>query len=550
MSPTSTGLIRKLLRWLSPRLARTSPRRPHLPPSPRRACGTFVPSTGCGASPFWPSCSITSPRRRARRLPRCRPVLRAEWLPDHELAGERMGRHGSARAPVLLVATRATSSSRVFLVLAAVGVYAVVYLDQVDAHHVAVDGVSSLFYVANWHFIDSGQTYIQQFLAQAPSPLRHMWSLAIEEQFYLVWPILVLGVSKVVGRRTAPASRQRRRFQHALLAVCVVLGVASLLRMISLFQSGSGPTASTTALTPARSSCSSARHSPRSARAYLRCRRSLRGAVVFAGCCSAVVLIVAMTIDHHRFVVALHRRVRAPRRDHGRGPPWRRAAGCEPDSRGCSRRVHSSVSDSSRTACTSGTGRSRCGSRLTTPVSTASRSSPFGPRSRSRLRWPATSSSRCRSVVVTCRASAPPSQPRRRADRVRRRARGVARGPRARVPLGRETRRWSACAAVGSAVVTAGYEGAPRCDGGPAPVPIKPNRQLTVQLSGTRLPVRSRTASGRSSEAREREARRREPGRFPPVRRDPFHHRANEQPGDPSPGGDPVLVRRVRPAVW
>ena len=44
-------------------------------------------------------------------------------------------------------------------------------------------------YVANWRFIFSGQSYFDQFTQ--PSPLRHMWSLAIEEQFYLVWPLIV-----------------------------------------------------------------------------------------------------------------------------------------------------------------------------------------------------------------------------------------------------------------------------------------------------------------------------------------------------------------------
>ena len=62
----------------------------------------------------------------------------------------------------------------------------------------------------------------------------------IEEQFYLLWPLVVFAVSKVVGRRVASARVQRRRFQTALVAVCIVLGIASLFRMVGLFQSGSG----------------------------------------------------------------------------------------------------------------------------------------------------------------------------------------------------------------------------------------------------------------------------------------------------------------------
>jgi peptidoglycan/LPS O-acetylase OafA/YrhL len=49
------------------------------------------------------------------------------------------------------------------------------------------DGLATLFYVANWHLI-GGQSYFAQFAS--PSPLRHTWSLAIEEQFYIVWPLV------------------------------------------------------------------------------------------------------------------------------------------------------------------------------------------------------------------------------------------------------------------------------------------------------------------------------------------------------------------------
>ena len=51
-------------------------------------------------------------------------------------------------------------------------------------------GLAAITYVANWFFMLTGQSYFDQMAG--PSPLEHTWSLAIEEQFYLVWPLLLL----------------------------------------------------------------------------------------------------------------------------------------------------------------------------------------------------------------------------------------------------------------------------------------------------------------------------------------------------------------------
>jgi peptidoglycan/LPS O-acetylase OafA/YrhL len=61
------------------------------------------------------------------------------------------------------------------------------------------DAISSLAYVANWHFIFAHQSYFDQF--QRPSLFRHLWSLSVEEQFYLFWPIVFAAGMAWLGRK-------------------------------------------------------------------------------------------------------------------------------------------------------------------------------------------------------------------------------------------------------------------------------------------------------------------------------------------------------------
>lgn len=59
----------------------------------------------------------------------------------------------------------------------------------VEADRIRGDAISAVAYVANWRFIAEGQTYDQLFAT--PSPLQHLWSLSIEEQMYVLVPLVV-----------------------------------------------------------------------------------------------------------------------------------------------------------------------------------------------------------------------------------------------------------------------------------------------------------------------------------------------------------------------
>jgi len=61
------------------------------------------------------------------------------------------------------------------------------------------DLLGSLFYVANWRFVARGTSYAD--IQSGPSLVQHFWSLAIEEQFYVLWPLLVAAVVTFWARR-------------------------------------------------------------------------------------------------------------------------------------------------------------------------------------------------------------------------------------------------------------------------------------------------------------------------------------------------------------
>lgn len=83
------------------------------------------------------------------------------------------------------------------------------------------DILSAIGYVANWRFVAAGQSYFQDFAA--PSPVRHLWSLAIEEQFYLAMPLLTLA-----GLSIAARVRQAGKLLVGLLVLASAASALSL----------------------------------------------------------------------------------------------------------------------------------------------------------------------------------------------------------------------------------------------------------------------------------------------------------------------------------
>lgn len=115
-----------------------------------------------------------------------------------------------------------------FLLVTAVLAYAAVFADPNEVQGIRTDSIATLAYVANWREIFGGGSYFAQFTA--PSPLLHTWSLAIEEQWYVFWPLVV-----------ALLMRAGRGSTLLLVAVSLMLAVASALLMAYLRSPGADP---------------------------------------------------------------------------------------------------------------------------------------------------------------------------------------------------------------------------------------------------------------------------------------------------------------------
>jgi len=138
-------------------------------------------------------------------------LLVAEWRSTLTI---RLGAFWARRARRLLPA--------LFLVLLFVAFFASVIVPKGTYPALRLDALSTLLYVSNWHFILASSNYFNE--TAAASPLIHTWSLAVEEQFYLVWPLVVLGILHFT------------RNLRVLLGVCCAAAVGSAVEMYLLFR--------------------------------------------------------------------------------------------------------------------------------------------------------------------------------------------------------------------------------------------------------------------------------------------------------------------------
>jgi peptidoglycan/LPS O-acetylase OafA/YrhL len=144
-------------------------------------------------------------------------ITRLLWREVSTAGTVRLRRFYGARARRLLPAS------------AAVGVVTViasaVLLPPLQARTVFGDGIACALYVGNYRFVLQDVDYLTPYMP--PSPFQHYWSLGVEEQFYLVWPALIIGTAWLVRHVRRRTKAEAASSGTPYLAVLALVGAGS-----------------------------------------------------------------------------------------------------------------------------------------------------------------------------------------------------------------------------------------------------------------------------------------------------------------------------------
>jgi peptidoglycan/LPS O-acetylase OafA/YrhL len=144
------------------------------------------------------------------------------WREAVDSGTVRLARFYGARARRLLPAAAT--------VLVFTAVASAVLLPPLQARPALGDGIASALYVGNYRFAIAGTDYLA---ADAPpSPFQHYWSLGVEEQFYLLWPALIIGTAWLLVRRAAGTGAATRSVTPYALVLAIVAATSFVISLL------------------------------------------------------------------------------------------------------------------------------------------------------------------------------------------------------------------------------------------------------------------------------------------------------------------------------